>query len=340
VLSGSLVGTRRTAGPRRGDVLVAQAQRSRMLSAAAQVIAEHGYGQMSVARVATGAGVSRRTFYDHFEDREDCFLAVFDEVLARAETLLRAACEPEHGWREQTRAALSSLLALLDEEPAARALLIVDALKAGHKVQQRRSQVLTRLSAALHEAASEGRGARELPPLTSEGLIGAVFSLIHTRLLSSAPGAMLELLNPLMGTIVLPYLGPVAAQQELLQRVPTRRPASGSPTPREVSQGNPMGGVSMRMTHRTLLVLRVIAEQPGASNRGVARAADVTDQGQISKLLARLEGLGLIENKGEGQLSGEPNAWQLTAKGQELEQAIRAQSGAGQHERNNTRESH
>jgi DNA-binding MarR family transcriptional regulator len=73
-----------------------------------------------------------------------------------------------------------------------------------------------------------------------------------------------------------------------------------------------------------LRVLAAIAAAPGASNRTVAQAAGVADQGQISKLLARLEGLGLICNRSVGHLKGEPNAWELTARGMEVEQAVRA----------------
>ena len=68
---------------RHGGVRVAEVQRARMLSSAIQVVSEYGYGRMSVARVTGGARVSRRTFYDLFEDREDCFLAVFDDAMAR-----------------------------------------------------------------------------------------------------------------------------------------------------------------------------------------------------------------------------------------------------------------
>jgi DNA-binding PadR family transcriptional regulator len=79
----------------------------------------------------------------------------------------------------------------------------------------------------------------------------------------------------------------------------------------------------MRLTYRTLRVLTAISEQPGASNREVAVHAEVADQGQISKLLARLERLGLIQNTGEGQPSGEPNAWLLTSRGEEILNASR-----------------
>ena len=73
----------------------------------------------------------------------------------------------------------------------------------------------------------------------------------------------------------------------------------------------------MRLTYRTLRVLGAVAERPGASNREVGAAAGMTDQGQISKLLARLEGLGLIANVGAGHVKGAPNGGCMTiARGQ------------------------
>lgn len=78
----------------------------------------------------------------------------------------------------------------------------------------------------------------------------------------------------------------------------------------------------MRITYRTLQVLATIAATPGASNRQIADGAGVHDQGQISKLLTRLERLGLVHNTGAGQPQGAPNAWTLTPQGQQVEQAL------------------
>ena len=75
----------------------------------------------------------------------------------------------------------------------------------------------------------------------------------------------------------------------------------------------------MRLTYRTLKVLEFVARQPGASNREVADGAGIQDQGQMSKLLGRLERLGLIRNTGSGYPSGAPNAWCLTARGEDVE---------------------
>jgi DNA-binding MarR family transcriptional regulator len=70
-----------------------------------------------------------------------------------------------------------------------------------------------------------------------------------------------------------------------------------------------------------MLVLRAVASQPGASNRQIGRDAGIQDQGQMSKLLARLERLGLIVNGSDGTTRGAPNAWKLTPSGVQIERA-------------------
>jgi AcrR family transcriptional regulator len=333
--AGAISGPRRrgaaigTVLSRRGDVLVSETQRSRMLASAIALIAKHGYGELSVARVTAGAGVSRRTFYDLFRDREDCFLAAFDESVARARAALRAGHESAGSWEISVRAGLLELLLFLDREPGMRSLLVVDALRAGPRVQERRAEILAELSHALHESGSRARGERgELPDLTGEGVVGAVLGVIHTRLLSKRPGRMVALLNPLMGVIVLPYLGSKAAQRELAQPAPSIPRSRPQQSTRRDRPGDPLAGLPMRVTYRTLLVLSAVAAVPGASNREIADRAGVTDQGQISKLLARLQTLGLIQNTATGQPSGEPNQWHLTAQGRQVSQALRAGSNS------------
>jgi AcrR family transcriptional regulator/DNA-binding MarR family transcriptional regulator len=309
--------------PRRGSVQVSEVQRARMLQSAVAVISEVGYGEMSVARVAGRARVSRRTFYDSFEDREDCFLAVFDEAVARIVGLVAGAYAGKKGWQERVRAALAALLECFEQEPEVASLVVVEALGAGPRVRERRAEVLERLSGAIHEAGARAKAGHGLSSLTGEGVVGAVLSVIHTRLSQQRRGSMLELLNPLMSMIVLPYLGPAAAQRELERPAPKiARTSKARAITREQRATDPLTQLPMRITYRTLRVLTAITNCAGASNREIAKRAEVSDQGQISKLLGRLERLGLICNETDGQPSGEPNAWALTARGAEVQQAL------------------
>jgi AcrR family transcriptional regulator len=328
---------------------VAEVQRVRILSAAARVVGELGYEGMSVARITAGAGISRRTFYDLYEHREDCFLDLFEEVVTRAHRVAGEAAAGHEGWRERVRAGLLALLVLIDEEPALGSLLVVEALGAGPRVQQRRARELQRLSEIVDQGRSEktGRTKGQTSSLTAEGVVGAVLSVIHARLSAhgknpgSANGSprhgpsrpLTGLLNPLMGVIVLPYLGEDAAAEELARPVPRKTPKRHSKkssrtqnTPPPLAPERLLEGLDMRLTYRTLRVISGVAAQPGASNRQVADAAGIHDQGQISKLLGRLERLGLVQNTGEGQTKGEPNAWTLTTRGTQIQHTIETQT--------------
>src|SRR5271155_3701268 len=89
---------------------VTQIQRSRMLGAAVEAVEEVGYARMTVAQVIGRARVSRKTFYDVFTDREDCFLAAFEQALNQARMIAQEAYERESSWRDGIRAALARLL--------------------------------------------------------------------------------------------------------------------------------------------------------------------------------------------------------------------------------------
>jgi AcrR family transcriptional regulator len=308
---------------------VTEIQRGRMLAATVEAIEEVGYARLTVAQVIGRAKVSRKTFYDVFLDREDCFLAAFNEAIARVEVLAVEAYERESSWREGTRAGLTAILAFMQSEPALARLCVVEALAAGPRVLARRGEMLKQLervadrgrkTSGTRAAARSSRSTREPADITAEGTVGAVFAVLHTRLLAGGRKPLTELVGPLMSMIVLPYLGARIASNELT------RPAPKLPKPSKTAQPirrDPLEGLDMRLTYRTVRVLTVIGESPGASNREVAEGSGIADQGQISKLLTRLERLELVTNTGEGQLKGGSNAWHLTDRGAQVERATR-----------------
>ena len=304
-------------GPRGGGVYLPEVQRTRLLDAAFAIVSEQGYRRMTVRRVCGFAGMSSRTFYDLFVDPEDCFLAVFDRALDEFAAVVVPAWEGEREWVARIRAGLGALLGFLDREPELRRLVFVEALGVGPRVLARRAEVLRVLEHAVDGGRAGLKASRELPALTAEGVVGAAFGLIHARLVQPQPGSLTSLLNPLMATIVLPYRGRAAAERELARPVPkstvgsARRNGGGSPR-----RAGILPARAFRPTLRTHKVLAAVAERPGANNRQVGVAAGVSDQGQMSRLLARLEGLGLLQNRGTREL-GAPYAWHLTPRGEE-----------------------
>lgn len=300
---------------------VTQIQRSRMLAAAVEAVEEVGYARMTVAQVIGRARVSRKTFYDVFTDREDCFLAAFEQALGQARMVAQEAYRQESSWRDGVRAALASLLMFMDDEPGLAKLCIVEALGAGERVLDARARVLEELAEVIDRGRSATSATREPPEVTAEGVVGAIFAVLHTRVLEHGEDRLIDLLGSLMSMIVLPYLGARAAGRELTRPVP--EVPSGERARRPARQRDPLEGLNMRLTYRTVRVLTVIAEHPGASNREIAEGSGIVDQGQISKLLNRLARLKLVENLGEGQEKGAANAWHLTARGAQVERATR-----------------
>ncbi len=299
---------------------VSQIQRQRLLSAAAEVTAERGAGTVTVAHVVARSGVSRRTFYELFADREDCLLAALDQAIERASAAVLPAYDPAQRWPARIRSALVALLGFMEEEPAMARLCVVESLGAGPRALERRARVVAELIAAVDEGREVVRAGKQPPPLTAEGVVGAVLAILHTRLLEAGNEPLSRLTGPLMGAIVLPYLGQPAAEREL------QKPAPSLNKKKSPARRDPLDGLDMRLTYRTVRVLVAIAAIPGASNRQVAAEAGIEDQGQISKLLGRLQNLGLIQNTGAGQIKGAPNAWALTARGEEVERSMRTEA--------------
>ncbi len=162
---------------------------------------------MTVAQVISRARVSRKTFYDVFTDREDCFLAAFEQALGQARLIAQEAYERESSWRDGIRAALARLLMFMDEEPGLAKLCVVEALGAGERVLDRRASVLDELAEVIDRGRAATNATREPPEVTAEGVVGAIFAVLHTRVLESGGGPLTDLLGSLMSMIVLPYLG-------------------------------------------------------------------------------------------------------------------------------------
>jgi AcrR family transcriptional regulator len=295
-------------------------QRARILAAMVDVASDLGAGNATVARVVARSGVSRRTFYELFSDREDCFLAAFEEGVARASRYVLDGYDPKARWAEWIRTALTGLLTFLTYERGVGQLLVVETLGAGPKALERRQRVLAQIITAVDTGRTDVKGGEGPPPLTAEGVVGGAFSLIHSRMTDGRDAPLVDLVGPLMAMIALPYLGPAAARRELQRPVPAVRNGARS------RGTDPLRDLDMRLTYRTIRVLLAIGELSGRgshpSNRQVGDAAGIRDQGQVSKLLARLQQLGLIANARDDAAKGEPNAWTLTRRGSEVREVL------------------
>jgi len=303
---------------------VAEFQRARLLRSAIEVASERGYSGISVTAVIVGAKVSSKTFYEFFENAEDCLASACEQWLAEASRFAEPAFAGKGSWSDRLRRALSQWLTFLDSQPEAGKLAVAFLLGAGTDhhghtpavdPRVRRTRLLSRLAEGLSEAREDAVPQVSCRPLTSEVLVAAALGVIHSRL-ARVDGPAIELVNPLMSLLVLPFLGAEAAAAEL-----KRKPARTSGSAPSASP-DPVADLGIRLTYRTAHVIAVIADGDGLSNAEVALAAGVRDQGQISKLLHRLAAHGVIINTQSGRATGLANAWSLSAKGLEVHSAI------------------
>jgi AcrR family transcriptional regulator len=312
---------------------VQEMQRHRLLLAMREMSGEVGLAGATVARVCQRSRMSRRTFYELFDSRDDCFLAAFEQALEQVGEHVIPAWRlsgpngtvkgVEGRWKDRVRAGLEGLLVLFDEQPQLARLCVVESLTGGPTVLARRREILDALAGAVDEGRVEARRGGEAPPLTAESTVGGVLAVIHARLLDPGGGPLAQLVPSLCSMIVFPYLGPAAAQRELERPTAKRVDAPSTPNANNGHiASDPFRDLPLRFTYRTARVLATIAAHPGASNRHIGQDAGMTDQGQTSKLLKRLERAGLIENAGGGKESGEANAWRLTPRGQEIDTAL------------------
>jgi AcrR family transcriptional regulator len=308
--------------------LPSEIQRTRLLAAAIRAIDELGYAKAAIADVTERAKVSRRTFYEHFDNGEACLQAAVEDIVAMVEHELDAAELEQLEWRERMRQGLWIILSFFDREPVLARVCIVQALRAEPRLLAEREALFARLSAEVDKGRLQGKRAEGCTPLTAEGLIGAIFTILYKRVLSEEPEPLTALFGELMGMIALPYLGAAAARRERARPQPQPIPLGeqdglGS----ERFATNPLQSIHMRITYRTMRVLESVGSTPGASNRQVGNGSGIQDPGQVSKLLARLEGIGLLTNSGKQAPKGAPNEWHLTPTGERVARSVGAYGG-------------
>ena len=201
--------------------LIRAVQRERLLAAMLRATAELSYREVSVQDVLERAGVSRPTFYEHFENKEDCFLAAFDSAAARLRERLEGAAGG--GRRELARPlrlALEELLRFVAEEPDTAMSLIVDARAACPAALTRRDELLDHFAGCIDTQVRKEAGAGAAPSaIAAAGIVGGIEALLYTRLNRGETDDLESLLPPLMYFAVLPYEGHEAASEELVAAV-------------------------------------------------------------------------------------------------------------------------
>lgn len=189
-----------------------ESRRQPILEAMIRVAGEKGYRATSVADVVAAAGASRTTFYKHFDDKQDCFLAAFDLAAERilAETL--SACPGERPWRERMHSGLEAIVALFARDPTLARTAIVEIAAAGAAGRRRHSIALGSFARLLEPDRELPRRA-ELPPNTALMAVSAVAGLIFDELQAGRAADLPARLPELEFALLVPFIGPRAAAE-------------------------------------------------------------------------------------------------------------------------------
>jgi AcrR family transcriptional regulator len=202
----------RHAAPRE---VVWKSQRGRMLAAMAWAVGEKGYAEVAVADVIARAGVSRKTFYEQFANKQECFLAAYDagveSILAAIdEAIAGAGPDPVAIATAGTRRYLETLAA----SPAFARTFLVEVLAAGPEALARRTRAHERFAtqlAQIHRAAcGQDPDCPELPPHTFRACVGAIHELVTDHVIHRGAGTLPDLLEPILEIERALLLAPVA----------------------------------------------------------------------------------------------------------------------------------
>lgn len=189
--------------------------RERLLEAVLLASGEQGYEPIAVQDVIERAGASRATFYKYFDGKEDCFAQAYREAANWLyERLLRTA-RRQPSWREGLRAALAELLEFCAQQPAMARALLVEPHAAGGAALAEHDLVMERLSDAIDGARREISSRQAPPPVTATFMVGAIETLVRTKLMSDEPETAPEMLPGLLHFVVMQFFGEDAAWEEL-----------------------------------------------------------------------------------------------------------------------------
>lgn len=188
-------------------------QRERLIAGLAEAIAENGYSGTTIAHITRAAAVSRRTFYEHFASKDECFVAAYDTVMKELQERVSAGFDAAEEWPQAIRAGIEAMLSFLAAEPNLARLCMVEALVAGPAVVERYDAAIQSFVPYFQEG-RKGRPPEVLSRLSStteEALVGGMVSLISRRIIAGKAEELEELLPDLVEFTLTPYLGSAEA---------------------------------------------------------------------------------------------------------------------------------
>ena len=188
---------------------VARTQRDRLIDAMARTLATKGFA-VPLTEVCAAAGVSTRAFYEHFTDKEACFMAAFERGTDLLMRSVRTAYAQPDRWPVRVRRGLEVMLHLLAAEPAFAHLAMVESLAAGPRARERMRQIVDEFRVFIDEAPRRPQQA-PVPPTVGEAVVAGVFGLLFNYVAARRTAELPRLLPDITYFVLVPFLGTRAA---------------------------------------------------------------------------------------------------------------------------------
>ena len=202
-------------------------QRERILDAVVNVVGDRGYASMTIEDVIAHAGVSRRTFYDHFPNKEEAFLAAYDLIVAQLMAAVTASFASGSTWVHRVRRGLGAFLDALAIEPRAAHVCIVEILAAGPRALERRARAMEGFRGFLTPDREDAEPGHRVPALAPETVVGGIHEVIYGEVLAGRTDALPSLLPELLHSTLLPFTGAQVAGAEYRAAVHRRAQRTG-----------------------------------------------------------------------------------------------------------------
>jgi len=180
-------------------------QRHRIFDGLAAALAYHGYEDTKITDVVELAGLSRATFYEHFQGKEPCFAAAYEDGVERLSTVVEAAVGGGQGWEARLSAGLNAGLEFLAAGPALAHLLLVESMAAARPARLEHERSLARLAEALRPPAAELPGGEAVSEETARLLAGGLASHLAGRVLADEADRLPEDHDVLLQYLLAPY---------------------------------------------------------------------------------------------------------------------------------------
>jgi len=161
-------------------------------------VARHGYWETTLRELVALARVSKSTFYEHFEDKQDCFLSTYDDIVDEIVRRIDGALEPNGELRDRLTAGLSVMMDTAAEETAAAHLVIVESLTLGAAGVERRERASRQYERFVSEAFEQCETEREVSDMTVRAIVAGIRNCAYQRLRAGRAGELPDLVEPIV----------------------------------------------------------------------------------------------------------------------------------------------